>query len=97
MNAHSCITLKPYDEALQVLADYTLKATRENLKYCHPDELLYLEPDGQALDLNEQLLLDGVGLVLKVADLGVGVGAQLAQLVLELNDPAIRIMSFKSK
>ena len=59
--------------------------------------MLYLEPDGQALDLNEQLLLDGVGLVLEVADLGVGVGAQLAQLVLELNDPAIRIMSFKSK
>ena len=59
--------------------------------------MLYLEPDGQALDLNEQLLLDGVGLVLEVADLGVGVGAQLAQLVLELNDPKIRITLFRSK
>ncbi len=47
----------------------------------------HLEPDGEALDLNEELLLDSVRLVLEVTNLGVGVGAQFTELVLELDDP----------
>jgi hypothetical protein len=48
---------------------------------------LYLEPDGQALDLDHELLLDLVRFLVHSTETRVSVVTQFTQLILQLDDP----------
>ena len=61
-----------------------------------------LKPDGQALDLNDEFLLDLVGLLIHATDTSVSVVTQFTQLILELLNPEtwgsmLLIMSYEQQ
>ena len=76
-DGHGHLLLHVFDFDLEITPRDSLDETPRGFKSTYLESgFRLLEPDGQALDLHHQLLLDVHQLVLLLADAGLGLGSQ---------------------